>query len=60
MADPNTNVQIGAQRSAVRAVPAGPEERARLWPKLVEAYADFDNYQAWTEREIPVIVLKLR
>ena len=30
-----------------------PEERARLWPKLVELYADFDNYQSWTDREIP-------
>ena len=60
VADPDTHIQIGAQRSAVRAVPAGPEERARLWPKLVEAYADFDTYQAWAEREIPVIVLKLR
>jgi hypothetical protein len=31
-----------------------------LWPKLVDAYADFDNYQSWTEREIPVVVLKPR
>jgi F420H(2)-dependent quinone reductase len=44
----------------VRAEVAGPEERARLWPTLVEAYADFDTYQSWADREIPVIVLKPR
>ncbi len=37
-----------------------PDERARLWPKLVEVYADFDNYQSWTDREIPVVVLQPR
>jgi hypothetical protein len=44
----------------MRAVVAGPDERARLWPRLVEMYADFDSYQSWTEREIPVIVLEPR
>ena len=60
MANPDTFVEIGADRRAVHAVKAGPDERARLWPKLVELYADFDNYQSWTDREIPVVVLKPR
>jgi deazaflavin-dependent oxidoreductase (nitroreductase family) len=60
VANPDTFVEIGADRRAVRAVTAGPDERARLWPKLVELYADFDNYQSWTDREIPVVVLKPR
>ena len=59
-ANPDAFVEIGADRRAVHAVTAGPEERARLWPKLVELYADFDNYQSWTDREIPVVVLKPR
>ena len=29
-------------------------------PTLVELYADFDNYQSWTAREIPVVVLNPR
>lgn len=58
--NPDTHVQIGSRRTAVPAVVAGPEERKRLWPKLVDAYADFDTYQSWTEREIPVIVLRPR
>jgi deazaflavin-dependent oxidoreductase (nitroreductase family) len=60
VANPDTFMEIGSERSAVRAVVAGPEERARLWPRLVEVYADFANYQSWTEREIPVIVLTPR
>jgi len=47
-------------RRAVRAVVATPEEKERLWPKLVDAYADFDAYKAWTDRDIPVIILKPR
>jgi len=57
LAHPDTHVRIGSERRAVTAVQADPAERARLWPRLVEAYADFDSYQAWTDREIPVMVL---
>ena len=48
--------------SAARCMPRrrGPQERARLWPRLVEAYADFDTYQSWTDREIPVVILAPR
>ena len=59
-ANPDVHIELGPERRAVRAVVAGPEERARLWPKLVEAYADFDAYQSWTDREIPVIILTPR
>ena len=57
-ATPDTHIQIGRERLAVHAVTADPQQRARLWPKLVDAYADFDTYQAWTEREIPVVILR--
>lgn len=60
VANPDTHVQVGAERSAVRAAVADAGERDRLWPKLVDAYADFDTYQSWAEREIPVIVLTPR
>ncbi|MEV4236074.1 MULTISPECIES: nitroreductase family deazaflavin-dependent oxidoreductase [unclassified Nocardia] len=59
-AAPETHIQIGRERHAVRAVTADSDQRARLWPKLVDAYADFDTYQAWTEREIPVVILQPR
>lgn len=60
VADPDVHIEIGAQRRAVRAHTATAEERARLWPRLVELYADFADYQSWTEREIPVVVLSPR
>jgi F420H(2)-dependent quinone reductase len=60
VANPDAHIEIGSDRRAVRAVTASPQERARLWPKLVEAYADFDTYQSWADREIPVIILEPR
>ncbi|WP_422743653.1 nitroreductase family deazaflavin-dependent oxidoreductase [Mycobacterium sp. WMMD1722] len=60
VAHPDTHLEIGSERRAVRAVVADAQQRARLWPRLVELYADFDTYQSWTDREIPVIVLTPR
>lgn len=60
LAQPDVYIEIGSKRRAVRAVVAGADERARLWPRLVDAYADYDTYQSGTEREIPVIILKPR
>jgi F420H(2)-dependent quinone reductase len=58
LAHPDVHIQIGPNRRAVRAVVASEHERARLWPRLVDAYADFDSYQSATEREIPVVILQ--
>ncbi len=57
---PDTHIQIRAERRPVRARTADPQERSRLWPLLLEVYADFELYQSWTEREIPVVVLHPR
>ena len=40
--------------------PPTPHERAELWPRLVDLYSDYDSYQSWTDREIPVVVLEPR
>jgi F420H(2)-dependent quinone reductase len=47
-------------RRLVRARVADSAERAALRPRLLETYADFETYQTWTDREIPVIVLSPR
>ena len=39
---------------------AGPEERARLWARLVSEYPHFGGYQRRTAREIPVVLLRPR
>lgn len=57
-ADPDVVVQIRGDRRPMRAHTADPEERAALWPRLVDLYSDYDSYQSWTDREIPVVVLE--
>jgi len=47
-------------RWAIRARVATPEQRARLWPKVVQAYSGYAGYQDRTEREIPLVMLKPR
>ncbi|GAA3385150.1 nitroreductase family deazaflavin-dependent oxidoreductase [Cryptosporangium minutisporangium] len=59
-ASPETSVQIRGSRRSVRARVAEGAERARRWQVAVEAYADFDTYQSWASREIPLIVLESR
>lgn len=57
---PNTQVQVGAELRRVHARVVDETERARLWPRLVELYADFASYATWTDRRIPVVVLEPR
>ena len=59
-ANPDTTVQVGSERRAVRARVANAEERARLWPKAVDAYSGYRDYQDRTGREIPLVILERR
>jgi deazaflavin-dependent oxidoreductase (nitroreductase family) len=60
-AHPDTRISLkGEKNRPVRARTATPDERERLWPRLVDVYADFAKYDAWTERTIPVVVLEPR
>jgi F420H(2)-dependent quinone reductase len=56
-ANPETTVQVGAERRRVRAREATDEERPRLWEKAVAAYSDYAVYQKRTDRKIPVVIL---
>jgi deazaflavin-dependent oxidoreductase (nitroreductase family) len=51
-------VQCGRERAAITGREASAEETARLWPKLSAAYEFFDDYQARTQRTIPVVILE--
>ena len=57
MANPVVEVQIGSTTRAMRARRATPAEKATLWPRLVAMYRDYDDYQARTSRDIPVVIL---
>jgi F420H(2)-dependent quinone reductase len=61
MANPDTRVQIGAERRQVRARLATKEERERLWPQAVETYKGYADYQVRSKgREIPLVILEPR
>jgi deazaflavin-dependent oxidoreductase (nitroreductase family) len=57
-ANPDTTVQVGEEQRAVRARVATDAERTRLWPKVVELYGGYRDYQERTEREIPLVILE--
>lgn len=58
VATPECEVQIKRRKTKMRAHTASPEERAKLWPKLVAHYPDFASYATWTDRIIPVVILE--
>lgn len=57
-ATPECEIQIKRRKMKMKARTANSTERARLWPKLVAHYSDFASYEAWTDREIPVVILE--
>lgn len=60
-AHPDTVVHLRGERARpVHARVTDDEERASLWPRLVDLYADFAKYETWTDRQIPVVVLEPR
>ncbi len=56
-ADPVARALVDNATVTVRASQAGAEDRSRLWPRLVEMYPYFAEYQERTTREIPVVIL---
>lgn len=56
-ANPEATIQIDGHRSKVRATTADPERRSRLWPRVLEAYDGYQEYQGRTDREIPIVIL---
>ena len=59
-AHPDTTIQVGAAKRAVRARVATPVERERLWPRAVEAWGPYESYQRRTKRQIPLVILEPR
>ena len=44
----------------MRARVATPAERTRLWPRVVDLYGGYQDYQERTDREIPLVILEPR
>ena len=59
-ANAEAEVQVGGDRSQVRARVAEGSEREDLWRRMNEQFAGFDDYRARTARDIRVFVLEPR
>ena len=57
-ADPRVKVQIKGDVFEARARTTSGPERARIWKAAVKAWPQYEDYQAATSREIPVVVLE--
>ena len=53
-AHPEIQIMADGQEKTYRARQVDDEEKAALWPVLLDVYPDFDEYQARTDRNIPV------
>jgi F420H(2)-dependent quinone reductase len=52
-----TTIRIGGETRRVKVREATAAERERLWPKVVEVWSDYAEYQKRTDREIPLGIL---
>ena len=59
-ANPDTTIQVGSRKKAVRARVTTAEEHKRLWPKAVGVYSGYSGYQERTDRKIPLVILEPR
>jgi len=57
-ANPSVGAQVAADKFQARARTASPDEKPALWALMTGIYPPYDEYQAATEREIPVVILE--
>ncbi len=53
-AHPEVSIRVGAEQHRYRARQVSDDEKRALWPHLLSFYPPFDEYQARTDRNIPV------
>jgi F420H(2)-dependent quinone reductase len=59
-AEPHVELQDGTVTADYTAREVTGDEKALWWKRAVAAYADYEDYQKKTDREIPVFVLEPR
>jgi deazaflavin-dependent oxidoreductase (nitroreductase family) len=57
-AEPEVDVQVQGDRFRARARAATPQEKPDMWRTMTATWPAYDEYQAKTDREIPVVVLE--
>jgi deazaflavin-dependent oxidoreductase (nitroreductase family) len=56
--DPKVELTIHGETRPMTARVATAEEKRELWPRVVEAYKGYAQYQTRTERDIPLVILE--
>src|SRR5438132_133697 len=56
--NPEVELTMAGRTQAMKARVASAEEKAELWPRVVEAYKGYGQYQERTERQIPLVILE--
>jgi deazaflavin-dependent oxidoreductase (nitroreductase family) len=59
-ANPEAVIQVKGDVIPVTARTASKDEKPRLWAIMLEQWPNYDEYQAKTDRDIPVVVLSPR
>ncbi len=59
-ARPEAEIRVAGRRLSARARIAGPDERPRLWAKVLAAHSGYADYETRTTRPIPIILLEPR
>lgn len=58
VANPRVKVQVKDDVFDAVARTATEDEKARLWPQMVQRWPDYDDYRTKTDRSIPVVILQ--
>jgi deazaflavin-dependent oxidoreductase (nitroreductase family) len=58
VAQPEVGLQVAADKFKARARAAEGEEKARLWKIMAAIWPSYDDYQAKTKRDIPLVILE--
>ncbi len=58
--NPDVTIQDRGELHRLRARTATPEEKAELWPIAVSQWPDYDDYQALTVRDLPLVICDQR
>lgn len=56
--NPEVQVQVRGDRFRAHARTATPEEHEALWPRMAEIWPPYNEYQAKTDRQIPIVILE--
>ena len=58
VANPEVELQVGVEKIKGRARTASKDEKPRMWKIMAGLFPRYDEYQAKTRREIPLIIVE--